>query len=118
LTVYYGRIMNAVFNRCLLWSPGYRHYNSHLEDFYEGFHSQRVASVNNRDLDFERLGPFRISRFVRDPCDLVVSGYFYHQRGAEPWVNMASPTAEDWYFANGRIPEAMSGTSSSFAEHL
>jgi len=76
LTVYYGRIMKAVFNRCLSWSSGYRHFNSHLEDFYQAFSKHRIASVNNRALDLERLGQFRISRFVRDPRDLVVSGYF------------------------------------------
>ena len=43
LTVYFGRIMNSVFNQCLPWSRGYRHYNSHLANFYEGFESHRVA---------------------------------------------------------------------------
>jgi hypothetical protein len=118
LTVYYGRIMNAVFNRCLPWSRGYRHYNSHLEDFYEGFHEHRIASINNRALDLERLGRFRISRFVRDPRDLVVSGYFYHRRGAEAWLTIESPTAEDWYFANGVVPEGLRGAGLSFAAYL
>jgi len=107
LTVYYGRVMQSVFNRCLPWSAGYLHYNSHLDDFYEGFRSRRVASVNNRALDLNRLGRFRISRFIRDPRDLVVSGYFYHRRGAEPWVDIEAPTAADWYFANGLVPEAV-----------
>ena len=118
LTVYYGRVMDAVFNRCLRWSPGYRHYNSHLADFYEGFRAHRVASVNNRALDLERLGRFRISRFIRDPRDLVVSGYFYHRRGAEPWVTIASPTDDDWYFANGYVPEGLKASKSSFAQYL
>jgi hypothetical protein len=110
--------MNAVFNRCLPWSSGYRHYNSHLEDFYKGFHKHRIASINNRALDLERLGPFRISRFIRDPRDLIVSGYFYHKRGAETWLTIESPTAADWYFANGVVPEDLRATGSSFAEYL
>ena len=118
LTVYYRRVMHAVFNLCLPWSGGYRHYNSHLEDFYAGFRDQRVASINNRALGLERLGRFRISRFIRDPRDLVVSGYFYHRRGAEAWVNLAAPTAEDWYFANGRVPEGLRAAGCSFAEYL
>lgn len=118
LTVYYSRVMHAVFNRCLPWSRGYRHYNSHLGDFYQGFRGHRIASVNNRFLDFERLGDFRISRFVRDPRDLVVSGYFYHRRGAEEWVRIEAPTAEDWYFANGVVPEGMRGSEYSFAQYL
>jgi hypothetical protein len=118
LTVYFGRIMKAVFNRCLPWSSGYRHYNSHLEDFYDGFHTHRIASINNRALDLERLGRFRISRFIRDPRDLVVSGYFYHKRGAESWLTIESPTQADWYFANGVVPEGLRASGSSFAEYL
>lgn len=118
LTVYFGRVMDAVFNRCLPWSEGYRHYNSHLEDFYRGFDAHRIASVNNRALDLERLGRFRLSRFIRDPRDLIVSGYFYHKRGAEVWVTMESPTAADWYFANGRVPEALRSAGLSFAGYL
>lgn len=118
LTVYFGRVMKAVFSRCLPWSRGYHHFNSHLEDFYQSFHSYRVASVNNRALDLERLGPARISRFLRDPRDLVVSGYFYHKRGAEPWVNLESPSADDWYFANARVPDVLKGSGLSFSRYL
>ena len=118
LTVYFGRIMNEVFNRCLPWSSGYRHYNSHLENFYDGFHKHRIASINNRALDLERLGRFRISRFIRDPRDLVVSGYFYHKRGAEDWLTIESPTEADWYFANGCVPEDFRATGTSFAKYL
>jgi hypothetical protein len=118
LTVFFGRVMNAVFNRCLPWSSGYHHYNSHLEDFYRGFESHRVASINNRAVDLQRLGRFRISRFIRDPRDLVVSGYFYHKRGAEAWLTIESPTPEDWYFANGCVPEGLRATGLSFAEYL
>jgi hypothetical protein len=118
LTVYFGRVMSSVFNRCLPWSPGYRHYNSHLEDFYDGFASHRVSSINNRHLDLERLDRFRISRFVRDPRDLIVSGYFYHRRGTEDWLRIASPTAADWYFANGVVPRGLEGTGLSFAQYL
>ena len=118
LTVYFKRVMDAVFNRCLPWSAGYRHYNSHLEDFYSAFGSQRVASINNRTLDLQRLGCFRMSRFIRDPRDLVVSGYFYHRRGVESWTTIESPTAADWYFANGFVPEDLSVGDSSFARYL
>jgi hypothetical protein len=118
LTVYFGRVMGAVFNRCLPWSRGYRHYNSHLSDFCDGFRAHRVSSINNRALDLERLGPFRLSRFIRDPRDLVVSGYFYHRRGAEDWLRIESPTDEDWYFANARVPEGLRRAGGSFAAYL
>lgn len=118
LTVYFGRVMKAVLNRCLPWSSGYRHYNSHLGEFYQGFEKDRIASINNRALDLERLGRFRLTRFIRDPRDLVVSGYFYHKRGAEAWLKLEAPTAEDWYFANGCVPDSLRASGSSFAEHL
>ena len=118
LTVYFRRIMEAALNKGLPWSRGYRHFNSHLEDFYGGFRSYRLASINNRALDLERLGVFRISRFIRDPRDLVVSGYFYHQRGTEPWLTVPSPTEADWYYANGYVPENLRHTGISFAEYL
>jgi hypothetical protein len=118
LTVYYGRVMDGLFNRCQPWGRGFRHFNSHLEDFYGAFASYRVASVNNRALDLERLSPFRISRFIRDPRDLIVSGYFYHKRGAENWVRIESPTAADWYFANGIVPEGLRDSGLSFAGYL
>ena len=118
LTVYFRRVMDAVFNRCLPWSAGYRHFNSHLHDFLAGYGDLRVASVNNRALEPDSLGPCRISRFLRDPRDLVVSGYFYHRRGAEPWVTMANPTDEDWYFAAGVVPEGLRAAGGSFADYL
>lgn len=118
LTVYYRRIMHSVFNRCVPWRGSYRHYNSHLVEFYDGFESDRVASVNNRSLDLDRLGEFRLTRFIRDPRDLVVSGYFYHRRGAEAWTTMNAPTATDWYFANGVVPDGLQGRGVSFADYL
>lgn len=118
LTVYYSRVMTAIFNRCLPWGRGYRHFNSNLEDFYGGFAQYRVASVNNRSLDLSRLGEFRISRFLRDPRDLVVSGYFYHRRGAEDWCRIEAPSEDDWYFANGTVPAGMRGKRISFAAYL
>jgi hypothetical protein len=110
--------MRSVFNRCLFLSDGYEHFNSHLEDFYESFNEYRLASINNRALDLERLGAFRLSRFIRDPRDLVVSGYFYHRRAAEDWVCIDSPTEEDWYFANAAIPSGLRERGGSFAEYL
>lgn len=118
LTVYFGRVMDAVLNRLQPWGKGYCHYNSHLEDFYGSFATNRVSSINNRALDLDRLGACRISRFIRDPRDLLVSGYFYHRRGAEDWVRLEAPSDDDWYFANGRVPQALRDHGGSFAQYL
>jgi hypothetical protein len=37
-------------------------------------------------VDLERLPPFRGSHMIRDPRDMIVSGYFYHQWTQEPWA--------------------------------
>jgi hypothetical protein len=68
-----------------------------LNDFYEDHNKYGIVSINNHALDLARLGnDYRISRFVRDPRDLVISGYFYHRRGAEPWSTIVDPKSEDW----------------------
>ncbi len=118
LTVYFGRVMGTLLNRCLPFRGRYRHFNSHLAEFLESYRSLRLASVNNRALDPDALGDVRITRFVRDPRDLVVSGYHYHRRGAEAWTSQRAPTADDWYFANGTLPDGLADHGGSFAEFL
>ncbi len=118
LTVYFRRVMDTLFNRCAPWSSGYRHYNSHLEDFLAGFRADRLSSINNRALELDGLAPFRLSRFLRDPRDLIVSGYFYHRRGAEAWTRDPSPSDEGWYFANAVVPEGLRRAGGSLSEYL
>lgn len=118
LTVYYRRVMDALINRCVPWRGDYRHYNSDLAAFEADRAAHRLASVNGHALDLDSLGAFRLSRFVRDPRDLVVSGYFYHRRGAEPWCTLADPTEADWAFANGRVPAGLRAAGGSFTEYL
>lgn len=118
LTTYYVRVMDATYNKWLRWSRGYRHFNSRIEDFYEHLGTLRIASVNNHRLDFERLGDFRLSRFIRDPRDLVVSGYFYHKRGAEDWTRIAGPRQQDWAEVNGIAPAGMASQDESFSDYL
>lgn len=107
LTVYYSRVMQALFNRLRNTTSGYQHFNSLVDDFYASFRNYRVTSINNHALDLSRLGDFRITRFIRDPRDLVVSGYFYHKRGAEAWCNIIDPTEADFKIVNGVIPDGM-----------
>lgn len=118
LTVYYSRIHNTLYNKILKYTLGYKHFNSLIDDFYNNFHHYKVTSINNHALDFNRLGSdFRISRFIRDPRDLIVSGYFYHKRGAEPWCNIINPKIDDWKVVNGCLPEEMTH-GFSFSSYL
>lgn len=117
LTVYYQRIM-----RRLKFALGgrprfYRHFDSRLEEFQGAQARFRVASVNNHALVVDELHPDTVvSRFVRDPRDLIVSGYHYHRRGAEAWTEARRPTEADFRVVNGVVPPDIG--SSSFAEHL
>lgn len=115
--MYYARVMRGVFRSLGRRQSGYRQFNSYIDDFYEHFGDYRVTSVNNHALDLDRLGDFRISRFVRDPRDLVVSGYFYHKRGAEEWCNIVDPSPEDWRVVNGNFPQGM-GAGHSLSSYL
>lgn len=118
LTVYFMRVLSGLYNWVFFLSRGYRHFTSRIDEFYLDLNDFKVASVNNHPLDFDRLGPdFLISRFIRDPRDLVVSGYFYHRRGAEAWARIVDPVPEDWTIVNGSIPENM-GQGHSFASYL
>lgn len=108
LTKYFARTFKGVLNRSVLKKENYKHFNSHIGEFYENIPKYRVISVNNHSLDFDRLGKdYRITRFIRDPRDLIVSGYFYHKRGAEDWCKIISPTDKDWVAVNGTVPTGM-----------
>ncbi len=124
LTVYFSRVFNGLCNRTLPWRGKFRHYNSDLGEFERSWTGARVASINNRALDLDALEaqgggrPLRVTRFLRDPRDLVVSGYFYHRRGAEDWTRTQDPQPADWDFANGVIPQALTSAGGSFSDLL
>ena len=104
LTVFFRRVMEP----SLAYLGGYRHFNSDLARFEAERPSLRLASINNLALDADALGDVRISRFVRDPRDLVVSGYFYHRRGAEPWCREIDPDPREWASQRNRdVPRAL-----------
>jgi hypothetical protein len=99
-------------------SQGYRHFESLIHEFYLESDNFKITSINNHSLDLEKLdNDFRITRFIRDPRDLVVSGYFYHKRGAEAWCKLINPTEGDWKVVNGCIPDNM-GEGHSFSSYL
>lgn len=110
LTVYFSRVFSGAYNK--LPGRGYKHFNSHMDNFSNDYDELSVASVNNHYVDAKDfIGIDRISRFVRDPRDLIVSGYYYHKRGAEEWTKVPSPTTDDWKVVNGNVPEGIGGKS-------
>ncbi len=115
--MYYLRVMEGTLNRP--WrKTRFEHVESIQGLFYNYLKARRVISCSGFAVDTTRLGKdFRIVRFVRDPRDLIVSGYFYHRRGAEPWFRFRGPTDAYWSAINGRVPADMP-SDVSYAEYL
>lgn len=89
-----------------------------MDYFYQESDHFHLTSINNHALDLEKLGSeVKITRFIRDPRDLVVSGYFYHIRGAEEWCKIVDPEPFDWRAVDGCIPDKM-GADQSFSSYL
>lgn len=108
LTSYFSNVLGRLCERSPWLRDGYRHYRSRVDLFEVESAEYRVVSVNNHALDFSKLDAnTRVTRFIRDPRDLVVSGYFYHKRGAEPWCDIVDPSTEDWRGVNGHVPKAL-----------
>lgn len=102
LTVYY-KTVSASFAHST--GRSYRHFNSLIGEFKKNRYSLDIASVNNHFVNLnEAPDTTRCSLFIRDPRDLIVSGYYYHKRGAEPWCKITDPRPEDFEIVNGCIP--------------
>lgn len=117
MTVYFQKVVSRLFRSPFGPEGEYRHFGSRVEAFYRDSERYAVASLNNHALDLDRFDDVRVTRFVRDPRDLIVSGYFYHKRAAEPWCEIVAPTNEDWAVVNGTVPNGLLADR-SFAQYL
>lgn len=94
----------------------YKHFNSDIKAFNDEIKNLSILSVNNSYVAPESFNKdFRMTRFIRDPRDLIVSGYHYHKRGAEKWCNQIGPDAVKTI--NGKYPMNCDH-SLSFSENL
>ena len=120
LTVYFEKVLKGMAGSLLGLSGGYKHFNSRLATFYRDGHDFAVSSINNHRIDLDRFEDVRVTRFVRDPRDLIVSGYFFHKQSSEAWCDVVDPTTEDWSVVNGVVPEALADARRprSFREFL
>lgn len=117
LTGYFSTVFDILFNKVFFLSKGYKHFDSDLNSFKANFEQYKVSSINNHTLELDKIGDFKMSRFVRDPRDMIVSGYFYHKRGAEAWCNIINPTGSDDKIRNQKILAQMGGEH-SFSSYL
>lgn len=119
LTMFFFRTANVSLNKLTISrNKQYEHFESIQGLFYNTMNNYYLCSINNFAPQIDKIkGDFRISRFIRDPRDLIVSGYFYHKRGAEPWFRFKNPTESYWSAINGHIPQSMP-LGDSFADYL
>ena len=119
LTMYYMSVMETLYNnKYYSRKRRYEHFESIEGLVYNRAHRYKIISTNGFAIDPDRLSSdYRITRFVRDPRDLIISGYFYHLRGAEPWFRMKNPTANYWSAINGNVPAGMP-KNTSYSEYL
>ena len=94
LTLYFNKIMDGLSQEFGFYR---KHFNNRVNDFENAVFSCQekcVLSVNNHsDLRFEKYPSYKGSHFIRDPRDLVVSGYRYHLHTQEAWCRNS---AFDW----------------------
>jgi len=107
LTMYSRRIYERACSWVLPPRRGFRHFYHWLDRFYDGCTGYRVTSVSGHALDLDRFEDVRVVRFIRDPRDLLVSGYYYHLRGAEEWTAHVDPQPGDWEQHNGLVPSGI-----------
>lgn len=117
LTMYFRRVLAraALFHNPL--RPPYRHFFHRTDEFYRHCSDYTIASLSGHALDLDRFDDIRVARVVRDPRDLLVSGYYYHKRSAEDWCDHRDPTDGDWAIVGGVVPQSLP-PGKTLAEYL
>lgn len=104
----YHKCLTVFANRCFtaVLGDGFHAFSGPLDAFYADHRRYAVSATSDCAVDVGQLGAFRVSRFVRDPRDLVVSGYHYHRKGIEAWTTRMVSEAAPWR-ATGARPAAL-----------
>ena len=104
LTMYVRNVFDRLCQPRFYFRASFRHFYHRLDTFYAECGNYDISSISGHCLDLDRFNDVRVSRFVRDPRDLLVSGYFYHKRGAEGWSRIPDPTDTKWRQVRGAVP--------------
>jgi hypothetical protein len=116
LTMYYRKVFSRL-SRFPFYKGKFRHFYHRSDVFFRECNNYGISSVSGHVIDTSLFEDVRISRFIRDPRDLLISGYFYHKRSAERWCDIIDPTDEDWGVVQGVVP-SMIPAGMSFAQFL
>jgi hypothetical protein len=112
LSEYAKKVYHRTCKHLVLPNASFRHYYHRADAFYADCARHKITSISGQCLDLDRFDDIKIVRFVRDPRDLLVSGYFYHKRGAEHWCALENPTDLDWLMVNGAVPGSLPADTS------
>ncbi len=117
LTMYFRRVSK----KTMLWNNplrrDVRHFFHRLDEFYLDCDRYNLCSVSGHRPDLDRFKDIRAIHIIRDPRDMIVSGYFYHKRSAESWCDFVNPTDDDWAVVNAPVPSALPADT-SFSAYL
>jgi Sulfotransferase domain len=117
LTMYFRKVFRKVAWFTDLRSGTYRHFYHRINEFYRDCPKYTISSISGHMLDFDRFEDIKVTRFIRDPRDLLISSYYYHKRAGEDWCNHIDPTDNDWGIVDGVIPKSLP-KGKSFAQYL
>ena len=88
-------------------STGFRHYFHRKDAWLENCHRYGTSSLSGHCLDLNQFEDIKVVRLIRDPRDLIISGYFYHKRAGERWCRFENPTDVDFEVVNGVVPASL-----------
>ena len=117
LTMYFRKVFSRTVRNPLTRLGRFTHFFHRLDEFYRRCEEFSIMSISGHAIDLERFDDVLVTRFIRDPRDLLVSGYFYHKRAAESWCDLANPEDGDWQVVNGKVPDALA-PGQSLAQYL
>lgn len=86
LTLYYKRVMQVLAAEFpFVWTDYYGQSAGFNQDAVQGSGKRIICLSDRDDVMWDQLPPYRASHFIRDPRDLIVSGYHYHLWTKETW---------------------------------
>ncbi|WP_425038911.1 sulfotransferase domain-containing protein [Primorskyibacter sp. S187A] len=86
---------------------GYKHCFHAVRRFYKIAPRVGIASLSGQAVDLDQFDDIRAVRFIRDPRDLLISGYYFHRRGAENINKIYGPKPGDFAELNAGVPEGI-----------
>lgn len=117
LTMYFRRVSKKIAMWNNPFDGEFRHFFHRLDEFHQDCTQYSISSVSGHCLDLDQFENIRAVHIIRDPRDMIISGYFYHKRAGEPWCNYVNPTDDDWRIVNAPVPSTLPADT-SFSDYL